>query len=573
MRLTQLLFLLPWAHGAYGEVPEDVDVDPGAGGYARSPAVEADPAWRADACSIDRREAADLSAAAFRAEYENRRPLILRNATGPPGGRRAAFSKARLLARYGSAQVKTGISKLIPMAHGDGHYPTMALRDFVGRMMSESPPAVAGDPLYLFDRDDFLRRAPELLAELLALPAALGGTVLTTAAGGGGGKSGGGGKNGKNGMAFYLAMGGALSGTQFHRHEEGWYAQLFGRKKWLLYPPSTPPPIHYPASQLSVADWLRTLYPALVGGGRGRLPVECTLEGGDLLYVPESWYHATLNLGESVGVAGQRRAPATALQAAWQAAEAAAMSGDAAEGARRHEDVLRLDPVSVEAWHMRGLLLGKSGRTHESIAASERCLALGAAEAGGGAPRGDHAGALDSVGVGLAKLGRAEEAEAAFRRSVEAFPRGVGAATHWAAMLRHLGRSEEAAYATRLGARNAALVQASARGIAAAAVVAEEAAAGTAGEQAAWGGGGTLPVLPAFALGLLACCAAYLVVSRVAARRKRAHYRVLLTDVYRKCAPEKLGNVESVLAAYAGHEEAMVVKLQQTYKLTELKST
>jgi tetratricopeptide (TPR) repeat protein len=533
-------------------VPEDVDVDPGAGGYARSPAVEADPAWRADACSIDRRDAADLPAATFRAEYENRRPLILRNATGG-AGRRAAFSKARLLARYGSARVKTGISKLIPMAHGDGHYPAMALRDFVGRM-SESPPAVAGDPLYLFDRDDFLRRAPELLAGLLALPAALGGTVLTTAAG--------------DGMAFYLAMGGALSGTQFHRHEEGWYAQLFGRKKWLLYPPSTPPPIHYPASQLSVADWLRTLYPALVGGGRGRLPVECTLEGGDLLYVPESWYHATLNLGESVGVAGQRRAPATALQAAWQKAEAAAMSGDAAEGARRHEDVLRLDPVSVEAWHMRGLLLGKSGRTHESIAASERCLALGAAE---GAPRGDHAGALDSVGVGLAKLGRAEEAEAAFRRSFEAFPRGVGAATHWAAMLRHLGRSEEAAYATRLGARNAALVQASARGIAAA-VVAEEAAAGTAGEQAAWGGG-TLPVLAAFAFGLLACCAAHLVVSRVAARRKRAHYRVLLTDVYRKCAPEKLGNVESVLAAYAGHEEAMVVKLQQTYKLTELKST
>jgi len=42
---------------------------------------------------------------------------------------------------------------------------------------------------------------------------------------------------------------------------------------------------------------------------------------------------------------------------------------------------------------------------------------------------------------------------------------------------------------------------------------------------------------------------------------------VLLTDVYKKCAPEKLGNVEAVLAAYAGHEEAMMVKVRETYKL------
>ena len=47
--------------------------------------------------------------------------------------------------------------------------------------------------------------------------------------------------------------------------------------------------------------------------------------------------------------------------------------------------------------------------------------------------------------------------------------------------------------------------------------------------------------------------------------RARARYRVLLSDVYRAHAPEKLANVEAVLTAYAGQEEAMMEKVRQTY--------
>jgi hypothetical protein len=37
--------------------------------------------------------------------------------------------------------------------------------------------------------------------------------------------------------SLYLAAGGAFSGTQFHHHADGWNVQLYGRKRWLLYPP------------------------------------------------------------------------------------------------------------------------------------------------------------------------------------------------------------------------------------------------------------------------------------------------------------------------------------------------
>jgi len=84
----------------------------------------------------------------------------------------------------------------------------------------------------------------------------------------------------------YFALGGSKSGTQFHKHEEGWYMQIFGRKKWMLYAPSDMPPIHYPPFSISVQEWLETLYPQL---GVKRQPHQCTLGAGDLIYVPETW--------------------------------------------------------------------------------------------------------------------------------------------------------------------------------------------------------------------------------------------------------------------------------------------
>jgi hypothetical protein len=101
---------------------------------------------------------------------------------------------------------------------------------------------------------------------------------------------------------MYLALGGSTTGTQFHKHVDGWYVQVHGKKRWMLYPPNHMPPKHYPVNGLSVSKWIQSIYTEI---DTKRKPHECVLGPGDLIYAPESWYHATLCLGESLGVAGQ----------------------------------------------------------------------------------------------------------------------------------------------------------------------------------------------------------------------------------------------------------------------------
>jgi hypothetical protein len=59
---------------------------------------------------------------------------------------------------------------------------------------------------------------------------------------------------------------------------------------------------------LPIRDWLSDFYPGLMTLPEGNLarPLECVQLEGELLYVPEGWYHATVNLGDTVAVASQR---------------------------------------------------------------------------------------------------------------------------------------------------------------------------------------------------------------------------------------------------------------------------
>ena len=49
-------------------------------------------------------------------------------------------------------------------------------------------------------------------------------------------------------------------------------------------------------------DWLSDFYPGLMTlpEGNPARPMECIQKEGELLYVPEGWYHATVNLGDTV---------------------------------------------------------------------------------------------------------------------------------------------------------------------------------------------------------------------------------------------------------------------------------
>ena len=89
-------------------------------------------------------------------------------------------------------------------------------------------------------------------------------------------------------VALAFGIGNRGSGVQCHIHGPGFSESIHGRKHWILYPPDRPPPYH---KDQSSRQWMETAY--FVANPP---PMECTLNPGDLIYFPDQWWHATINL-------------------------------------------------------------------------------------------------------------------------------------------------------------------------------------------------------------------------------------------------------------------------------------
>eukprot|EP00937_MAST-01D_sp_MAST-1D-sp2_P003305 g3305.t1 len=323
------------------------------GGYAPAALDVAD--LEESACTITR--LAELDAETFKEQWASGdggesvgRPFIVSGAQG--SWNTALFSKASLKKNYGDVRVKVGESAKIPDASGDG-YRLLRLGRFLDGI-SKKAGAAGGpgeEPQYVFDRSDFMRKHAPALVGALSLP-----PYLPSAQ--------------DKSQALYLALGGSSSGVQFHQHAWGWYAQIFGKKRWLLYPPTHVPPFYYAKRRMPIAQWVREVLPELPQGAR---PLTCVLEPGDLLHVPESWYHATLNLGESVGVAGQGPASTAAQQRLNEVEELAgrgmqaSMQGRGAEADRLIKRALKLAPDHAETLDIQGIHLANGGRLPQAV--------------------------------------------------------------------------------------------------------------------------------------------------------------------------------------------------------------
>jgi hypothetical protein len=83
----------------------------------------------------------------------------------------------------------------------------------------------------------------------------------------------------------------AGSGVHFHREKMSFsYHVATGQVTWLTYPPSTLVPLEH-TPRTSIHDWYTTrIYPILQQPNE--LPIECTTEPGDVIYIPEGWWQA-----------------------------------------------------------------------------------------------------------------------------------------------------------------------------------------------------------------------------------------------------------------------------------------
>jgi hypothetical protein len=107
----------------------------------------------------------------------------------------------------------------------------------------------------------------------------------------------------------WILIGPNGSGSPFHTdpHDtSAWNGVVEGCKRVSFYPPEVVPPgvdedlIHseYYASE-DTMEWYRSVYPTLP---TSRLPMECLVHPGEMLFIPSGWWHQVQNIGHTVAV-------------------------------------------------------------------------------------------------------------------------------------------------------------------------------------------------------------------------------------------------------------------------------
>ena len=103
-------------------------------------------------------------------------------------------------------------------------------------------------------------------------------------------------------MRAALSVGGKDAGTQFHKHSDGFSLLFVGHKRWWMTPHESMPVPTFPADKIPIKVWADELFPSLDLTDK---PSHCVQAPGDIIYVPDGFYHATVNLDDTIGIAAQ----------------------------------------------------------------------------------------------------------------------------------------------------------------------------------------------------------------------------------------------------------------------------
>ena len=282
---------------------------------------------RGGECSIDTRHVSDLTPVEFLFEYlVPGRPVRLQGATVSSEWQfREAWARKKLLANHGGIVLPhsdipyeelftsqpghaTGASTLAQFIN---HMPTMN-----ERLKDTSVGARGATPPYIFfgginKSDPLLADAFPLVPEFLRFESStstsdsepVDWTVAPAA------------------TQWYLGPPG--SGAPIHFHQDAWNALAYGSKRWLLLPPgesrySSQPILDLLTSSDFASSLMQPEHPAEdsdAGAGdkdsststhqgpEVAAPLECVQAAGEVMFIPNNWGHAVLNLESVVGVA------------------------------------------------------------------------------------------------------------------------------------------------------------------------------------------------------------------------------------------------------------------------------
>ncbi|XVF55927.1 hypothetical protein PTKIN_Ptkin06aG0075100 [Pterospermum kingtungense] len=108
----------------------------------------------------------------------------------------------------------------------------------------------------------------------------------------------------------WIISGPAGSGSSFHidpNSTSAWNAVIKGSKKWVLFPPDVVPPGVHPspdgaevACPVSIIEWFMNFYGSTKNWKKR--PIECICKAGEVIFVPNGWWHLVINLEESIAI-------------------------------------------------------------------------------------------------------------------------------------------------------------------------------------------------------------------------------------------------------------------------------
>eukprot|EP00750_Incisomonas_marina_P017859 INCI2536.1.p1 GENE.INCI2536.1~~INCI2536.1.p1 ORF type:complete len:861 (-),score=142.45 INCI2536.1:19-2601(-) len=195
---------------------------------------------------------------------------------------RKAWQKQNFLAKYNSTMVDTSE---IPYALGfdaNAANERITMGEYVAKWGSGGNDSPSGAPMYLFG-SEYTDQNPDLRAEVEELIDLLGTETSVDSL---------------REMSPQFFLGPAASGAPMHWHNTALNALAYGEKKWFLLPPSS---TYY--SVLPSERFAHEEVPELEADGNEVGLLQCTQQAGDLIFVGESFGHATFNAKPSIGFA------------------------------------------------------------------------------------------------------------------------------------------------------------------------------------------------------------------------------------------------------------------------------
>ncbi|XP_018007288.1 jmjC domain-containing protein 8-like [Hyalella azteca] len=219
-------------------------------------------------CTVDVRHARDLTQQQFLETYAYNAPVIIVGASDNKDFR-ALTRRSSLLSWLGESKVRLSSANTYSYDKRDVTFSTYCHQ----HMKPQSLQTLANETFYLFG-DHSHPQWLSLLEDYNIPPYSLPGHSPM--------------------LSFGVA--GPGSGVPFHFHGPGFAETIWGRKRWFLAPPDAAPIFNPNRTTL---QWLLEDYPK---GPPLESMLECTLNPGELVYFPDRWWHATLNIDPCVFV-------------------------------------------------------------------------------------------------------------------------------------------------------------------------------------------------------------------------------------------------------------------------------